>query len=127
MQGDAPDERAALRLRIAELTSGLLELVAVNTAGGADNEDNDAQYASLSEEIQTIQARLDEIDATRQENEKAVARIDDILAAAAEMKYLAMAFDGKIVRQMISCVKVITREKLLVIFKSGLEREVAIV
>ena len=40
------------------------------------------------------------------------------------MKYLVMGFDGKIVRQMIACVKVISDETLLVIFKTGLKGEV---
>jgi len=42
------------------------------------------------------------------------------------MKHLAVAFDDKIVRQMIACVKVISGEKLLVIFKRGVEREVVL-
>jgi hypothetical protein len=55
-----------------------------------------------------------------------MAHINEILAAAEGIKHLAVAFDDKIVRQMLACVKVISGEKLLVIFKSGLEREVAL-
>jgi hypothetical protein len=124
LQGGAPDESAALRLKIAELTSTLLELVAANTAGGADDEGNDAQYAGLSAEIQGLQVRLEEIDASHQKSERVAADLDEIFTAAAGMKYLAIAFDDKIVRQMIACVKVISSERLLVIFKGGLEREV---
>jgi len=85
---------------------------------------NDAQYAGLSAEIQALQARLAEIDSTRQKNENAVEHINEIISMAADMKHLVMGFDDKIVRQMIACIKVISSEKLLVIFKTGLEREV---
>jgi len=124
MQGEAPDESAALRLKIAELTSALLELVAASTSGGVDDEANDAQYAGLSAEIQALQARLGEIDSARQKNESTIACLDEIIATAVEMKHLVMGFDDKIVRQMIACIRVISSEKLLVIFKTGLEREV---
>jgi len=78
-------------------------------------------------EIQALQSRVEELDASHRENERIAADLDEILAAAARMKHLAVAFDDKIVRQMIACVKVISGEKLLVIFKSGLEREVGII
>ncbi|MDR0532156.1 MAG: recombinase family protein [Oscillospiraceae bacterium] len=125
MRGDAPDERAALRLRIAELTSAMLELVAANTVGGVDDEGDDAQYAGLSAEIQALQARADELDGARKDNERAIADLEGIIEAAEKVKFLAMAFDDKIVRQLIACVKVVSGEKLLVIFRSGLEKEVA--
>ena len=94
---------------------------------GTDDEANDAQYAGLSAEIQALQARLDEMDATRHESERTIADLDEILAAAEGMKHLATAFDDKIARQMIACVKVVSSEKLLVIFKRGLEREVEMI
>ena len=127
LHGGAPDESAALRLRIAELTSNQLELVEVNTAGGTDDEVNDTQYAELSAEIQALQTRVEELEVTHRENERTIADLDEILTAAAGMKYLAAAFDDKIVRQMIACVKVVSGEKLLVIFKRGLEKEVEMV
>jgi hypothetical protein len=79
----------------------------------------------MSAEIQAMQARLGELKGARQKNENAIARIEEIIAAAAGIKHLVMGFDDKIVRQMVACVKVISSEKLLVIFKTGLEREVA--
>ncbi|MCL2532111.1 MAG: recombinase family protein, partial [Oscillospiraceae bacterium] len=39
---DAPDETSSLRLRLNELNTHLIELVATNTAGGIDDTDNDA-------------------------------------------------------------------------------------
>ena len=118
--------------KVKELSRGMkvklmLELVEANTAGGTDDEVNDTQYAGLSAEIQALQMRLKELDVTHHENERTIADLDEILTAAAGMKYLAAAFDDKIVRQMIACVKVVSSEKLLVIFKRGLEKEVEMI
>jgi len=43
---------------------------------------------------------------------------------AEQCKGLPIEWDEKTVRQMVECVKVLSGEKLLVIFGEGMEREV---
>jgi hypothetical protein len=101
MQSGVPDECAALRLRIAELTSALLELVAANTSCGVDDEGNDAQYAGLSAEIQALQARADELDGARKENERAVAGLEGFFERTPNMVFaLERRMVGKKVKQV---------------------------
>lgn len=124
LQKGKPDESTALRLRLNELTNAMLELVAANTTGGIDDTENDAMYDALGNEIQELQTRLAEIEASRKEAENNAERLAEIFAALEKMRGQLIEWDEKTVRQMLEYVKVISREKLLVIFRGGLEKEV---
>ena len=114
LQSNAPDESAALRLRLNELNSALLNLVAVN-----------ADTTEMEEEILSLQARLAGIDGVQRKNEQAGELLQDIFAMAEQCKNRLIAWDEKMVRQMVECVKVLSGEKLLVIFRGGaIEREI---
>ena len=113
LQSGAPDESAALRLRLNEMNGALLELVAAN-----------ADTAALEEEALALQARLAEIEGAQRKQEDANEFLQDIFAMAERHKNRLIDWDEKTVRQMVVCVKVISGEKLLVIFREGMEREV---
>jgi len=115
LQSGAPDESAALRLRLNELNGALLELVAVN-----------ADTTGVEEEIISLQARLAGMEENRQKQEQANEFLRDIFAMAERCKTLPVDWDEKTVRHFLLCVKVIDSEKLLMVFKNGLEREVRI-
>ena len=99
---------AALRLRLNELSGALLDLVAVN-----------AGTAEVEEEILSLQARLAEIDGAQRKNEQAGEFLQEIFAMAERVNDIPIAWDEKEIRQMVECVKVVSSEKLLVIFRGG--------
>ncbi|MCL2299684.1 MAG: hypothetical protein FWC27_06005, partial [Firmicutes bacterium] len=115
LQSGAPDESATLRLRLNELSGTLLELVAAK-----------ADTTALEEEILAVQERLAEIEATQRKNEQSGEFLQDIFAMAERCKNRLIEWDEKTVRQMVDCVKVLSGEKLIVIFGGGLEREIKI-
>jgi len=97
MQSDAPDESAALRLRLNELNGALLELVAVN-----------ADTTGTEEEVLSLQARLAEITGAQRKQEQAAELLQDIFAMAEQYKNRLIEWDEKMVRQMVECVKVVS-------------------
>ncbi|MCL2298828.1 MAG: hypothetical protein FWC27_01620, partial [Firmicutes bacterium] len=115
LQSGAPDESATLRLRLNELSGTLLELVAA-----------DADTADIEQEILSLQARLTDIEGTQCKTEQANEFLQDVFALAERCKHRLIAWDEKMIRQMVACVKVIDSERLLVIFGEGMEREVAL-
>jgi len=60
----------------------------------------------------------------RKESESRSERLEDIFAALEKKRNHLIAWDEKTVRQLLEYVKVLSGEKLLVIFKGGMEREV---
>ena len=119
LQGGAPDECAALRLRLNELNGALIELVMANADAEA--------YAGMEEEILSIQARLAEMEGTRKASESANERLREIFALLERLKDQLIEWDEKMVRQLLECVKVINSERLLVVFRGGAEREAGLV
>ena len=93
----------------------LLELVAA-----------DADATVLEEEILSLQARLAEMEESRQKHEQANEFLRDIFAMAERCKTQPVEWDEKVVRHFLLCVKVVDSGKLLVIFKNELEKEVRI-
>ena len=51
-------------------------------------------------------------------------RIDEILTALDALKNHPIEYDNQAVRQIIECIKVLSAEQILIIYKGGLERTV---
>ena len=120
---DAPDETSSLRLRLNELNTHLIELVATNTAGGIDDTDNDAIYAGVETEIFALQRRLAELEEVRQEHTQTSERLEEIFAVLERLKHSTISWDEKMIRQMVQWVKVLDSGRVLVVFKGGAERK----
>jgi len=75
LQASAPDENAALRLRLNELNGALIEMVAASTVGGVDNTADDTLCNGIEEEILSLQARLAEIEGSQKESESKSQRL----------------------------------------------------
>ena len=126
----APDGEAdlrgngAARLRLNELNSALVELVIANTSGGVDNTADDDGCNAIEAEILMLQARLAEIEGNQKEAQSRSEGLEEIFAMAGKLKGQPIEYDEKTVRPLLECVKVVSSEKLLMIFRGGIEQEV---
>lgn len=108
---------------IAGLKKEMVGFVEENARCGADNTDFDEHYAKISAEMKKLQ----EIKTQYTEQQ---ARQDSFQRRAEDMKkFLKSAdcklsnFDNQLVRQLIQSIKVVSKDKILIKFKSGLEVE----
>ena len=69
----------------------------------------------------TIQSQLAEISESRQKRESTESRLDEIYTILDGLKNHPMEYDDQIVRQIIECVIVESKEQIRVIFAGGLE------
>jgi len=53
-------------------------------------------------------------------------KIDTAMQDIAEEKFQLEVFDNIIIRKVLECVKVLSKEELLVIFKGGVEMKITI-
>lgn len=103
----------SLRQRIDELTSMDSE--------SAQNGDFDELFESLYTEMYAIKDELEDAEKTNAKLDAAVNRIDEMTTVMYGLKNHPVEYDEQIVRQLISSIKVVSAEQILILFKDGIE------
>ena len=81
---------------------------------------------SLIEELNRIKAVIAEKKSQQTSDEQSAKRINEILESIDRMKDNPMAFDNESIRKIISCIKVMSKDEILIIFKGGIEKRVTL-
>ncbi|QQR31864.1 hypothetical protein I5Q82_09565 [Acutalibacter muris] len=122
---DGEDNRLDIQIRMAEIDAefkAMLQAIATDTV-----EEFDEQRATaLMAEKNNLEQLLAQYDNAQQEKENAESRLDEIFTILAGMENHPMVYDDRLVRQVLECVVVESKEKIKVIFAGGLEVEQAI-
>ena len=87
----------------------------------ADSDD----FMRLSQEIAEVKKRIAEKREKQITTGTAQSRMNEVLDMLNILKNHPIEYDDHVVRQLISCIKVITKHELLVIFKGGIEKTVS--
>ena len=109
-----------LQIRIAEIDAEfkkMLDRVSTDTIEAFDEE----TATRLMNEKSRLQQQLDSIADAEQRRENAKSRLDDIYMILDGIKNRPMEYDDRIVRQLLECVVVDSKEQITVIFKGGLK------
>ena len=122
---DGEDNSLDIQIRIAEIDAEfktMLQAIATDTV-----EDFDEQRATaLMAEKNSLEQQLAQLDNAQQENENAESRLDEIFTILDGLENHPMEYDDRLVRQVLECVVVESKERIKVIFVGGLEVEQAI-
>lgn len=116
---------AEMERRMEELKTATMELVAASTDSGTVSENVD-RLKAMSNEIKELHERLKqyrEACAAEKSVDLKLAEMTDTLEAEPEE---VIEYNDSLVRQLIDTIKVIGTDRLLVIFKNGLEYEQSI-
>ena len=113
---------SCIQIRIAEIDA---EFNAMLQARATDTvEDFDEQRATaLMAEKNSLEQQLAQYDNAQQEKENAESRLDEIFTILDGLENHPMEYDDRLVRQVLECVVVESKEKIKVIFAGGLEVE----
>ena len=109
-----------LQIRIAEIDAEfkkMLDRVSTDTIEAFDEE----TATRLMNEKSRLQQQLDSIADAAQRRENAKSRLDDIYTILDGIKNRPMEYDDQIVRQLLECVVVDSKEQITIIFKGGLK------
>ena len=85
-----------------------------------------AEMQSLIEELNRIKAVIAEKKSQQTSDEQAAKRINEILESIDRMKDNPMEFDNESIRKIISCIKVMSNDEILIVFKGGIEKRVTL-
>lgn len=114
------DNSLDLQVRIAEIDAEfrkMLDRVSTETVEVFDEE----TATRLMNEKSRLQQQLDNIADAEQRRENAKSRLDDIYTILDGIKNRPMEYDDQIVRQLLECIVVDSKEQVTVIFKGGLK------
>lgn len=121
LQGKSSEDNSIdLQIRIAEIDAEfkkMLDRVSTETVEAFDEE----TATRLMNEKSRLQQQLESIADAQQRRENAKSRLDDIYTILNGIKNRPMEYDDRIVRQLLECIVVDSKEQITVIFKGGLK------
>ena len=122
---DGEDNSLDIQIKIAEIDAefkAMLQAIATDTVEEFDEQ----QATALMAEKNSLEQQLAQLDNAQQEKENAESRLDEIFTILDGLENHPMEYDDRLVRQVLECVVVESKEKIKVIFAGGLEVEQAI-
>ncbi len=96
-------------------------MVKLIASGGCDEEKLDSEFARLYSEEQTLEGKLLTLKQQNKLSAQNQEKIDNITDKISNEKFEFKTFDNVLVRKLIECVKVLSKNEIIVIFKGGYE------
>ena len=81
---------------------------------------DEVRLTELVNEKQSLQQQLEDYAPVRQKRESTKSRLDEIFAILDGLQNHPMEYDDRLVRQMLECVVVESKEQIKVVFVGGL-------
>lgn len=117
---ETEDKSLDIQIRIAEIDTEFKAMVQAVSAQTADSFDEDKATALMNEKNKLL-GQLEQISATKQKRENAKSRLDEIYTILDGLKNHPLTYDDQIIRQILECVIVESKEQIKVVFVGGLE------
>ena len=121
--GEETEDRSLdIQIRIAEIDA---EFKAMMSAISADNAEqfDERRATELMNEKASLEQQLSQITDAMQKRKNAKSRLDEIYEILDGLKNHPMEFDDRILRQILECVIIESKERIKVVFVGGLEVE----
>lgn len=119
------DKTLDIQIRIAEIDAEFQKMLKAVSADNADGIDEE-RITELMNEKQRLTVQLEQYASVRQKRESAKSRLDEIYAILDGLQNHPMEYDDKLVRQIIECIVVESKEKIKVVFIGGTEIEMTL-
>ena len=115
------EEILAIEKRLKEIDQARNDLVGLIAAGGCDEDKLDSEFEKLYEEEQSLSERLAMLKSQNKTSAETQEKLDKIMELIDNEKFELETFDNVLIRKLIECVKVLSKNEILVIFKGGYE------
>ena len=117
---ETEDKSLDIQIRIAEIDTEFKAMVQSVSTQTADSFD-DCRATALMNEKNKLLGQLEQIIASKQRRENAKSRLDEIFEILDGLKNHPMEFDNQLLRQILECVIIESKEQIKVVFIGGLE------
>lgn len=117
---ESEDKGFDIQIRIAEIDTEFKKMLNAVSEGNIDNFDEERANELMTEK-QRLTAQLEQYTNTRHKRESTESRLDQIFTILDGMQNHSMEYDDRIVRQILECVVVESKEEIKVVFIGGME------
>lgn len=117
---ETEDKSLDIQIRIAEIDAEFKKMLNAVSEGNIDTFDEE-RANELMNEKQRLVVQLEQYANAQQKRENAQSRLDQIFTILDGMQNHPMEYDDRIVRQLLECVVVESKEIVKVVFVGGLE------
>lgn len=121
-QNNTEDKTLDIQIRIAEIDAEFKSMLKAISSDTLENFD-DTKATELMNEKNLLEQQLAQYTDAQQKRENAKSRLDEIYMILDGLKNHPLIYDDQIVRQILECVVVESKEKIKVVFVGGLEVE----
>lgn len=121
-KSDTIDNSLDIKMRIAEIDAEFTAMLKAVSAETAEDFDEN-RVKGLMEEKSEQQQRLSELASEKEKHESIQSRLDYMYLILDGLKNHPINYDDSIVRQLLECVVVESKNKIKVVFKDGYEIE----
>ena len=115
------EEIISIENRLKEIDEARNDLVGLIASGGCDEDKLDRDFSKLYQEEQQITERLETLKSQNKTSAETQKKLDKIMDMIENEKFELETFDNVLIRKLIECVKVLSKNEILVIFKGGYE------
>lgn len=117
------DESVDIQIRIAQIDKEFGGILNTVTAENPESLLTDPRIEALMSEKRMLENRLTEYISAEQHRKSAMSRLEQIFTILDGMKNHPLTFDNEIIRKILQCVIVESKDKIKVVFIGGLEVE----
>ena len=121
--GVGEDKSVELQIRIAQIDQEFKSLLNSVTAENQQELLTDPRIMDLMTEKPQLEKELAEYAAVEQHRQNTASRLDNIFTILDGMKNHPLVYDDAVIRQILQCVIVESKEKIKVVFTGGMEVE----
>ena len=121
--GAEEDKSVEIQIRIAQIDQEFKNLLNSVTAENQQELLTDPRITDLMTEKRQLEKELAEYAAAEQHRQNTASRLDNIFTILDGMKNHPLTYDDAVIRQILQCVIVESKEKIKVVFIGGMEVE----
>ncbi len=123
---DIKDNSIELQIRIAEIDAEFSKLITDTNTENENDDDREAVMEKLLTEKGQLKKQLEEIELLKKNKELTMSRLDEIYSTIDLLRNHPITYDDQIVREILECVVVESKDKIKVVFKGGIEDTVGL-
>lgn len=115
------DNSIELQIRIAEIDAEFSKLITSTNTENENDDDRETLMEKLLTEKNQLKKQLEEIELLKKNKELTMSRLDEIYSTIDLLRNHPITYDDQIVREILECVVVESKDKIKVVFKGGVE------
>ncbi len=123
---DIKDNSIELQIRIAEIDVEFSKLISTINTENENDDGREAVMEKLLTEKGQLKKQLEEIELLKKNKELTMSRLDEIYSTIDLLRNHPITYDDQIVREILECIIIESKDNIRVVFKGGAEIEIVI-